>query len=44
MYFHVNFNVFFKLIKVHFLVSELYKFPAVYGSTKFINVFTKAGH
>ena len=23
MYFYVNFNVFFKLIKVHFLVSEL---------------------
>ena len=26
MYFNVNFNVFFKLIKVHLLVSELYKF------------------
>ena len=25
MYFNVNFNVFFKLIKVHLLVSELYK-------------------
>ena len=24
MYFDVNFNVFFKLIKVHLLVSELY--------------------
>ena len=24
MYFNVNFNVFFKLIKVHFFVSELY--------------------
>jgi len=24
VYFNVNFNVFFKLIKVHFLVSELY--------------------
>ena len=24
MYFNVNFNVFFTLIKVHFLVSELY--------------------
>jgi len=24
VYFKVNFNVFFKLIKVHFLVSELY--------------------
>ena len=24
MYFHVNVNVFFKLIKVHLLVSELY--------------------
>ena len=25
MYFNVNFNVFFKLIKVHLLVSELYR-------------------
>ena len=25
MYFNVNFNVFFKLIKVHLLMSELYK-------------------
>ena len=25
VYFNVNFNVFFKLIKVHLLVSELYK-------------------
>jgi hypothetical protein len=24
VYFNVNFNVFFKLIKVNFLVSELY--------------------
>ena len=24
MYFNVNFNVFFELIKVHLLVSELY--------------------
>jgi len=24
VYFNVNFNVYFKLIKVHFLVSELY--------------------
>ena len=24
MYFNVNFNVFFKLTKLHFLVSELY--------------------
>ena len=24
MYFNVNFNVFFKLIKVHLLVNELY--------------------
>ena len=24
MYFNVNFNVFFKLIKVHLLLSELY--------------------
>ena len=26
MYFNVNFNVFFKLIKLHLLVSELYLF------------------
>ena len=26
VYFNVNFNVFFKLIEVHFLVSELYVF------------------
>ena len=26
MYFNVNFNVFFKLIKVHLLVSELYTY------------------
>jgi len=26
MYFNVNFNVFFTLIKVHFLVSELYMY------------------
>ena len=26
MYFNVNFNVFFKLIKVHLLVSELYMY------------------
>ena len=26
MYFNVNFNVIFKLIKVHLLVSELYLF------------------
>ena len=25
MYFNVNFNMFFKLIKVHLLVSELYR-------------------
>ena len=25
VYFNVNFNVYFKLIKVHLLVSELYK-------------------
>ena len=24
MYFNINFNVFFKIIKVHLLVSELY--------------------
>ena len=30
MYFHVNFNVFLKLIKVHLLVSELY----IYQNTR----------
>ena len=29
MYFNVNFNVFFKLIKVHLLVSELYIYQNV---------------
>ena len=29
VYFHVNFNVFLKLIKVHFLVSELYELSLV---------------
>jgi len=28
VYFNVNFNVFFKVIKVHFLVSELYIYYA----------------
>jgi len=33
MYFNVNFNVFFKLIKVHLLVSELYITHATYRMT-----------
>jgi len=38
VYFNVNFNVFFKLIKVHFLFSELYisyiKFDPSLGGKK----------
>jgi len=33
VYFNVNFNVFFKLIKVHLFVSELYM-CTVYSSVK----------
>ena len=33
MYFNVNFNVFFKLIKVHLLVSELY----IYRNVRYNN-------
>ena len=34
MYFNVNFNMFFKLIKVHLLVSELYiLYIRMYGAT-----------
>ena len=33
MYFDVNFNVFFKLIKVHLLVSELY----IYQNARYNN-------
>jgi len=29
VYFNVNFNVFFKIIKVHLLVNELYMFPVL---------------
>ena len=32
MYFNVNFNVFFKLIKVHLFLSELYKILCLAGS------------
>ena len=32
MYFNVNFNVFFKLIKVHLLVSELYTYIRLHGA------------
>jgi len=30
VYFNVNFNVLFKLIKVHFLASELYRLELVF--------------
>ena len=33
MYFNVNFNLFFKLIKVHLLVSELYIYKKMQGAT-----------
>ena len=34
MYFNVNFNVFFKLIKVHLLVSELYIYQNARSNNK----------
>ena len=34
MYFNVNFNVFFKLIKVHLLVSELYIYQNAWCNNK----------
>ena len=34
MYFNVNFNVFFKLIKVHLLMSELYIFQCLNSHKK----------
>jgi len=34
MYFNVNFNVFFKLIKEHLLVSELYIYQNVWYNDK----------
>ena len=40
VYFNVNFNVFFKLIKVHFLVSELYKYNP-YSEILFINILIR---
>ena len=30
VYFNVNFNVFFKLVKVHLLVSELYSYNSLH--------------
>ena len=33
MYFNVNFNVFFTLIQVHLLVSELYICIRMHGAT-----------
>ena len=43
MYFNVNFNVFFKLIKVHLLVSELYMYqnPRRNDKTKAILCLSK---
>jgi len=38
VYFNVNFNVFFKLIKVHLLVSELYMY-LVYFVTQILEGF-----
>ena len=40
MCFNVNFNVFFKLIKVHLLVSELYTLRLC----SFLNVTDKVSH
>jgi len=37
VYFNVNFNVFFKLIKVHLLVSELYIYQNVRCNDKIIS-------
>ena len=34
VYFNVNFNVFFKLIKVHLLVSELYIYQNAWCNDK----------
>jgi len=36
MYFNVNFNVIFKLIEVHLLVSELYVISIGYRKIKMI--------
>ena len=38
MYFNVNFNVFFKLIKVHLLVSELYVYQNAQCNDKMIEL------
>jgi len=35
MYFNVYFNVFFKLIKVHLLVSELYMLSVIFHGNHF---------
>ena len=47
MYFNVNFNVFLKLIIVHFLVSQLYIYLKMHGATikkPGYEVATKQGH
>jgi len=37
VYFNANFNVFFKLIKVHLLLSEIYiNFPTFTASINFV--------
>ena len=36
MYFIVNFNMLFKLIKVHFLVSEIYIFCSYFNCMNFV--------
>ena len=40
MYFNVNFNVFFKLIKVHLLVSKFYIYQNAQRNDKKINKMT----
>jgi len=41
---NVNFNVFFKLIKVHILVSEIYKHKGFYCHNSILSIsFIKTG-
>ena len=41
MYFNVNFNVFFKSVKLHLLVSELYKYQTARCGDKKILIYSK---
>jgi len=43
VYFNVNFNVFFKLIKVHLLVSEFYIF-AIYSQNHITIIQKRCQH